>query len=108
MKEEELLELLQKKRGFFEAILELTHVERTLSAERLAGHLREKQLLLSCIDAIDSELDRFAMSFYSVSQDVTDELDEIKRIALQVLSAQESPSKEKRVRLYTHIEDIIA
>jgi hypothetical protein len=100
MKEEKLLYLLQKKKGFFEAILELTEEESELSLQDWISALEQKKILLSCIEEIDAQIMPFKKSLHNLSQEITDELDHIRNIIKRILHIdvinQEKRKKELR------------
>lgn len=100
MKEEKLLYLLQKKKGFFEAILELTEEEAELAVHEWISALEQKKILLSCIEEIDAQIMPFKKSLHNLSQEITDELENIRSIIKRILhidvSNQEKRKKELR------------
>lgn len=100
MKEEKLLRLLQKKKGFFEAILELTEGESSLAINEWISVLEQKKILLSCIEEIDAELMPFQRSLHMLSQEISDELDNIRTVIKRILHIdvlnQEKRKKELR------------
>jgi len=85
MSEEKLLRLLQKKRGFFEAILDLSEDELHLPIPDWISVLEQKKVLLSCIDEIDHELSPFQARLHSLSQDVTEELAKTRSVVERIL-----------------------
>lgn len=85
MQEEKLLVLLQKKKNFFEAIFDLTQEEASLSLTDWVANLEQKKILLSCIEEIDQELLQFKESLQTLSQDTTDELENIRIIIRHIL-----------------------
>lgn len=95
MKEEKLLNLLQKKRGFFEAILELSEEESKYSLNDWIAILKQKKILLSCVDKIDAELALFKDSFEVMSQEISEEIEKIKEIIEEILYV-DSVNQEKR------------
>lgn len=102
MKEEKLLLLLQKKRGFFEAILDLTEKEEQLSINDLVPHLEQKRVLLSCIEEIDESLSPFQQSLHILSQDITEELDAIRKVIETILHLDERNLHQRRRSLKHH------
>lgn len=95
MKEEKLLGLLQKKRGFFEAIYDLCETEEHLSLSEWVTVLKQKKVLLSCIDEIDAELHAFKDAFSHLSQDISEELDALRHLIEKILHL-DSSNQEKR------------
>ncbi|WP_148174346.1 hypothetical protein [Chlamydia felis] len=86
MKEQALLLLLKKKKGFFLAILDLTETEPSLTPVELEKVLRQKKTLLSCIDKVDNQIKEFRHCFTSVlPQDIQEELSEIREIITKIL-----------------------
>ncbi|EPP35392.1 hypothetical protein CP10139811_0918 [Chlamydia ibidis] len=80
--------LLKKKKGFFLAILDLTETEFSLSSDQLADVLQQKKTLLSCIEKIDHQIKEFWHSFTPIlPQDIQNELEDIRKVILQILSA---------------------
>lgn len=100
MNEEKLLHLLRKKKGFFEAILEITEEESNLSVQEWISALENKKILLSCIEEIDTELMPFKQSMHVISQDTSEELDKIRLVIKRILHIdvinQEKRKKELR------------
>jgi hypothetical protein len=100
MREEKLLHLLKKKRGFFEAILELTEEESELALPDWISALEQKKILLSCIEEIDAELMPFKQSLHNLSQEISDELENIRSVIKRILHIdvinQEKRKKELR------------
>lgn len=97
--ETKLLSLLKKKRSFFEAILDLTEEESSLSISDWISTLEQKKVLLSCIDEIDAEISPFKAAFHQLSQDVVEELDKIKDIVKDILHL-DSSNFEKRKKQF--------
>ena len=85
MSEEKLLQLLQKKRGFFEAILDLSEDEEHLPVPDWISVLEQKKVLLSCIDEIDCEISPFKAKLNNLSQEVTDELAKTRSVVEKIL-----------------------
>jgi hypothetical protein len=100
MKEEKLLHLLKKKKGFFEAILELTEDEAEMPLQEWISTLEQKKILLSCIEEIDAELMPFKQTLHNLSQEISEELDKIRTIIKRILHIdvinQEKRKKELR------------
>jgi hypothetical protein len=100
MKEDKLLHLLRKKKGFFEAILEITEEESELPLHEWLSALEQKKILLSCIEEIDAELMPFKQSLNNISQDISDELENIRTVIKRILhidvANQEKRKKELR------------
>jgi hypothetical protein len=95
MKEEKLLQLLQKKKGYFEAILELSQTEEIEAITEWIASLEQKKVLLSCIEQIDEQLKPFQESLNNISQEITEELDNIRLIIQQILHTDQM-NQEKR------------
>ncbi|MFZ0565888.1 MAG: hypothetical protein WAM28_06870 [Chlamydiales bacterium] len=85
MSEEKLLHLLRKKKGFFEAILELTESEEKLPLNDWVTVLEQKKILLSCVEEIDKELLPFKEMMHELSQEIVEELETIRKIVQQIL-----------------------
>ena len=85
MSEQKLLHLLQKKRGFFEAILDLSEDEQQLPIPDWVSVLEQKKVLLSCIDEIDYELSPFKAKLHNLSQEITDELSKTRTVVEKIL-----------------------
>ena len=99
MKEEKLLKLLQKKRGFFEAILELSESESHLAIPEWISLLEQKKILLSCVDEIDEELSPFKASLHSLSQELCDEMDQIRNVVEKILHLDKQNQTKRREEL---------
>lgn len=95
MKEEKLLHLLRKKKGFFEAILDITEEESELPLHRWIEALEQKKILLSCIEEIDAELSPFKQSLHHMSHEITEEIDHMREVIKQILHL-DSLNHEKR------------
>lgn len=85
MKEEKLLHLLRKKKGFFETILDLTETEAHLPVQDWISVLEQKKILLSCIDEVDDEIRPFQRTMHDLSQEISDELESIRRVIQRIL-----------------------
>ena len=85
MKEEKLLHLLKKKKGFFETILDLTETEVQLPISEWISVLEQKKILLTCIDEIDEEITPFQRKIHNLSQEATDELKAIRTVIQRIL-----------------------
>lgn len=90
MKEEKILHLLRKKRGFFETILELSSEEKSLPVDDLLSVLRQKKILLTCIEKVDEELSLFKGSMEMLSQEICEEFDEMKKVMEKILHLHQS------------------
>src|SRR5262245_25961396 len=77
IREEKLLHLQKKKKGFFEAMLDLSQEESELTVEEWIASLEQKKILLSCIEEIDAELMPFQQSLHDLSQEISEELEHI-------------------------------
>lgn len=95
MKEKKLLNLLLKKKGFFEVIVELSEKEATLDLSHSLSVLEQKKILLSCIDEIDAEIDGYKDTFHNLSQEIHDELQNIKHVIERILHLDQR-NREKR------------
>lgn len=95
MKEEKLLQLLQRKKGFFEAILDLSETEENFSLSEWFSILQQKKVLISCIEEIDSELLPYKQSLHTLSQEIADELETIHKLVKKILHL-DSINNEKR------------
>jgi hypothetical protein len=85
MKEEKLLHLLRKKKGFFETILELSQEEAVLPLSEWISALEQKKILLSCIEEIDAELMPWKQSMHNLSQEISEELESIRTVIKEIL-----------------------
>jgi len=96
MREEKLLHLLRKKRGFCEAILELTESEETLALGEWITILEQKKILLSCIEAIDKELKPFRQTMHRLSQEIDAELEVIRKMIQQILEISAFSQQQRK------------
>lgn len=102
MKEDKLISLLQKKRGFFEAILELSTLQKNISIQEWISILEQKKTLVTCIEAVDEELKVFSSQFSTLPQDVHEELDAIRSLVNEIkILDQNHIAKRKRDLLGT-------
>ncbi|MCB1181550.1 MAG: hypothetical protein KDK55_05990 [Chlamydiia bacterium] len=99
MSEKKLIALLSKKRGFFEAILDLTENESFLEARDWASSLEQKNILLSCIEDIDKELISFKDRMSDLSSEVIEELDLIKQVVARILHIDQINQVERKKQL---------
>lgn len=104
MKEEKLLQLLRKKKGFFEAILDLTEEERELPVKQWISILEQKKILLSCIDDVDAELHPFRQSLHTLSQEISEELEHIRKIIKRILHLDAINQEKRKKELRPHEE----
>jgi hypothetical protein len=102
MKEQKLLHLLQKKKNFFEAILELSEDEHELSLQEWISVLEQKKILLSCIDEIDAELTLFRESLHDISQEIADELENIRTVIKRILHLDVINQEKRKKDLKPH------
>lgn len=86
MSSKKLISLLQQKRGYFEAILDLTELEPMLPIPDWISSLKQKQILLSCIDEVDEEITSYQQRFQHLSQDITEELDRIRNLVGHIMN----------------------
>lgn len=103
MKEEKLLHLLKKKKGFFEAMLELTEMEGDLPVQEWISNLEQKKILLSCIDEVDGELTPYCQTMHILNQEITEELDYIRDVIKRILHL-DALNMEKRKKELKHDE----
>lgn len=99
MDEDKLLLLLQKKRGFFEAILDLSEDNLHLPVKDLISVLEQKRILLSCIEEIDEELKPYKSSLHTLPQEVTEEIESIREIIEDILDLNEKSMKQKKRKI---------
>jgi len=97
MTEKKLLSLLQQKRGFFEAILDLTEEENILPVPQWIANLEQKKILLSCIDELDEQIHSYRAAFAQLKPEVTEELDRIREVVGKILHC-DTANLEKRKR----------
>lgn len=102
MKEQKLLYLLKKKKGLFEAVLDLTETESFLNIKEWQSVLKQKKILLSCIEDIDKQLSIFKDSFQNFSQEVTDELEFIHHLIIKILDIDMLNQLERRKELLAY------
>ena len=102
MKEEKLLHLLRKKKGFFEAILDLTEEESHLPLHEWISALEQKKILLSCIEEIDAELMPFKRSLHNISQEISEELDNIRTVIKRILHIDVINQEKRKKELRPH------
>ena len=102
MKEGKLLLLLQKKKGFFEAILELTEIEAELTVTEWLSVLQQKKLLLSCIEEVDMELSPYCASLATLSQDLADELEATRSVIHKILHLDAHNQEQRKQELHGH------
>lgn len=84
MNGDKLFHLLEKKRGFFETILELCQEESEAGAV-YREHLEQKHIILSHIEEIDHELKNFQSSFTTLPEKVLHEMEKIKNLMEAIL-----------------------
>ena len=99
MKEEKLLHLLRKKKGFFEAMLDLSEEESDMSVEAWVASLEQKKILLSCIEEIDAELMPFKQSLHDISQEITEELEHIRTVIKRILHLDGINQEKRKVHI---------
>ena len=104
MREEKLLHLLQKKKGFFEAILDLTHEEAELPLAQWISILEQKKILLSCIEEIDAQITPYKYSLHNLSQDISEELENIRTIIKRILHLDVINQEKRKKELRPHDE----
>ncbi len=100
MSEDQLLHLLRKKKGFFEAILDLSEDESELQIHDWISSLEQKKILLSCVDEVDAEISLFKRTLHNLSQETSEELENIRKVITRILHLdtinQEKRKKELR------------
>src|ERR1700722_20217786 len=99
MTEVKLIQLLNRKRGFFEAILDLTLVEAELSVKEWISVLEQKKILLSCIDEIDHELAPYKDRLSNLSQEALEELEAIRKVVEKILKLDLENQKARKSQL---------
>ena|SRR6185503_856484 len=98
MNESQLLALLQKKKSFFESILELTELEAALPVKELINSLEQKTILLSCIEEVDEELQHYKAALGNLSQEMQDEMDKIKEIVDCIMRLNAENVKQRKLQ----------
>ncbi|MEG0037499.1 MAG: hypothetical protein RSB82_01520 [Victivallaceae bacterium] len=106
MQENKLLQLLKKKKGLFESFLDLTETESLLSVSEWESVLKQKKVLLSCIEDIDERLQSFKEGFTEISQEVTNEIDDIKQIVSRILELDSLNYLERKRELRSYEQRI--
>ncbi len=99
MREEKLLDLLQKKKGFFEAILELSESESHLNLPEYISLLEQKRILLTCVDEIDQQLGSFKESFQILGQEVSEEIEQIRKVVERILHLDQKNQEKRKKEL---------
>ncbi|MCH9627334.1 MAG: hypothetical protein S4CHLAM2_09710 [Chlamydiales bacterium] len=99
MENEKLLHLLRKKKGFFETILDLTEEEQELPVSEWISVLEQKKILLSCIDEIDSELKPFQSALQHLSQEISEELESIRKVIRTILHLDTKNQNKRKQEL---------
>jgi len=102
MKEEKLLHLLKKKKGFFKTILDLTETEVELPLSEWISILEQKKILLTCIDEIDEEITPFQRTIQNLSQEVTDELSAIRAVIQRILHLDTLHQQKRKAELKSY------
>lgn len=95
MSEKHLISLLQRKRGYFETLLELAEHEQMLPLQDWISVLEQKKVILSCIDEIDEQLAPFKERFSHLSHEMHEELESMKQLVKKILFL-DSRNQEKR------------
>jgi hypothetical protein len=98
MNENQLLSLLQKKKSFFESILELTELESTLPVKELINSLEQKTILLSCIEEVDEELKHYKAALGNLTQEMQDEMDKTKEIVECIMRLNAENVKQRKLQ----------
>jgi predicted component of type VI protein secretion system len=96
MSEKRLLGLLQRKRGYFEAMIDLSEDEASLDTSDWVSVLEQKKVLLSCIEEIDTELEPFRSTFHDLSQEMQEELDLMRSLVKKLLFLDTQNQKERK------------
>lgn len=104
MDEEKLLYLLRKKKGFFETILDLSEEEPDLPLQSWIDSLEQKKILLSCIEEIDAEIAPYKQSLHSLSQEISEELESIRKVIKQILHLDAAHQEKRKNELILHKE----
>jgi hypothetical protein len=99
MKEEKLLHLLKKKKGFFEAMLDLSECESNMTIDEWVASLEQKKILLSCIEEIDAEMIPFKQSMHHISQEISEELEHIRNVIKRILHLDGINQEKRKDRL---------
>jgi hypothetical protein len=100
MREDKLLHLLKRKKGFFEVILELSEEESELPLENWIETLEQKKILLSCIEEIDAELVPFKKSLSNLSHEISSELEHIRVIIKRILHLDVINQEKRKKELH--------
>lgn len=101
MQEPSILSLLQKKKKFFLAILNLTQTEDRLPLKHLQSILKQKKTLLSCIQNVDQQLKRLAPSL-PLTDDSREELANIRSIIETILEIDKKNYIQRQAELKNH------
>jgi hypothetical protein len=96
MSERKLVSLLQQKRTLFETILDLTESESDLAVKAWIINLKQKELILSCIDDVDDEIQKYKSHFSYLSEEVTGELERIKHLVAHILHLDSENLKKRK------------
>ena len=104
MSDQQFLQLLQRKRGFFEALLDLSEEESQLPTQEWISVLEQKKILLSCIEEIDQELHDFRAAFQELSQEMHEELDHMRQLVKQILFL-DTQNQQARKHLYQRTDE---
>lgn len=99
MSETKLLSLLQKKRGLFETILDLTENEEHVSLDNWINVLEQKKILLSYVEKIDQELSPFSQKMAHFSQEMDEEIEETKRVIEKILQLDRVNLEKRKEKL---------
>jgi hypothetical protein len=97
VREEKFLNLLAQKRGFFEAILDLTEEEAKYSTAEWLSILKQKKVLLVCIDKIDEELTHFKDAFEVLSKEMLHEIEKTKEVIEHILFIDEINCEKRKL-----------
>lgn len=106
MSEAKLLHLLQKKKGFFEAVLELSESEAGLPFHEWISVLEQKKILLACIEEIDVEIQHFKESFQILPHEISEEIESIRKVIQHILHLDTLNQEKRRNSLFISLSDI--
>lgn len=85
MSQARLLQLLQQKRGYFEALLDLSEEEASLPTQEWVSVLEQKKILLSCIEELDDQLSPFRQKLHTLTEEMHEELEQMKQLVKKIL-----------------------
>lgn len=106
MSEAKLLYLLKKKKGFFEAVLELSETEADVPLHEWLSILEQKKILLSCIEEIDAEIQHFKESFQILPHEVCEEIEAIRKVIQHILHLDTLNQEKRKQGLFNSLGGI--